>query len=85
MKHYLEKSRIIKVNGEETHLLAWWVSDDGIVLEVSGPKSHLLHQVKVTEYDGSPFTQIETGKKREKKPRPRPQLFGLPAAFHTEE
>ena len=53
MKHYLDPCRPIIVNGEQTILLAWWISDDGVVIEVSGPRSLLLADAEVTELDGS--------------------------------
>lgn len=51
MKYYDDK-RIILVNGEETYLLRSWISDNGIVVEVSGPESLLLHEHNITELDG---------------------------------
>jgi len=47
--------RIIKVDGEETYLLSHFISDNGIVIVVSGPESLLLKEHIVTEYDGSPL------------------------------
>jgi hypothetical protein len=46
-------NRIIKVNGEETYFLRHWLSDHGIVIEVSGPQAFLYHENNITEYDGS--------------------------------
>lgn len=51
MRHF--HNRIIKVDGQETYLLAHWISDNGIVLEVSGPETIYLQEHNVTEYDGS--------------------------------
>ena len=46
-------NRIILVNGQETYFLRHWISDNGIVIEVSGPVSLLYHQYTITEVDGS--------------------------------
>lgn len=53
MRHYVSPSRIIKVDGTETYLLSHWVSDNGIVIEVSGPQVLRLDEHEATEYDGS--------------------------------
>lgn len=44
--------RIIIVDGEQTHFLRHWISSSGIVIEVSGPKSLLLHEHNITELNG---------------------------------
>ncbi len=55
MRHFVEPARVIRVNGEETKLLAWWIGDDGIVIEVSGIEVHRLSDVKAYELDGAPL------------------------------
>ena len=45
--------RIILVDGQETYFLAHFISDNGIVIEVSGPKSLYLHEHEFLECDGS--------------------------------
>lgn len=45
-------NKIIKVDGKETYLLAHWLSDLGIVLEISGPETIVLHEHTVTELNG---------------------------------
>lgn len=57
------RDRRILVDGEETWLLRTWVSDSGLVVEVSGPRSLLLAEHTVTERDGSEL-QLETGASR---------------------
>lgn len=52
MKYYDDK-RIILVDGYQTYLLRSWVSDNGIIVEVSGPESLYFHEHNITEVDGS--------------------------------
>lgn len=55
MRTFIDPTRIIKVDGEETHFLSFAISDLGIVLTVSGPSVIVLADHVVTEYDGSPL------------------------------
>jgi hypothetical protein len=52
-------NRVIIVDGEETYFLRHWISDNGVVIEVSGPKSLLLSEHTITEFDGSPLNLKE--------------------------
>lgn len=52
---FFHNNHIILVDGKETYLLAHYVSDNGIILEISGIESIYLHEHIVTEYNGSPL------------------------------
>ena len=59
LTHYMHKTfhdeHMIILDGEQTHLLCHWVSDNGVILSVSGPEQVLHHEHTVTETDGSPL------------------------------
>lgn len=49
---HFHNDHMILVDGKETYLLSHWINDNGIVLDISGPESILLHEHKVTETNG---------------------------------
>jgi hypothetical protein len=56
MQKFLNEPRIIKVDGEETYLLSYAITDNGIAITVSGPGVLYLHEHEVTEYNGKLLT-----------------------------
>ena len=63
MSHFHEDHMII-VDGRQTWLLSYKVSDSGVLITVSGPKVLVLHQHEITELDGSPV-KLNDWKKHE--------------------
>lgn len=55
MQKFLDEPRIIKVDGEETYLLSYNLTDNGLAITVSGPEVLYLHEHTVTEYNGKPL------------------------------
>jgi len=44
---------MICVDNQQTYLLASWITDNGVALEISGPETIFLHEHKVTEINGN--------------------------------
>lgn len=82
MKRYYEHTRLIKVDGKTTTILARWVSDRGVMITVSGPEELVLHDHKVTEYNGARFDLDYDGpekgyRKRRSQGKTERQLLGF--------
>lgn len=52
MSYHFHERHMIVVDGKQTYLLSHRISDNGILLDISGPETIYLHEHIVTETNG---------------------------------
>jgi len=57
MKRFFDPPKTIIVDREETQLLCYWMTNNGLIFSVSGPKEIVLDEHFVTDKDGIHITE----------------------------